>query len=80
MQFHVEHMESPVKASVTIYGLDAELLARVRAAAEAEHRSLSNYLTLWLERGHPAERVEHQLDIEDVAPPRKRKSPPRRHR
>ena len=50
------------KENVTIY-LPAELLARCRAAAEADGRSLSNYLAQLLERAHPPEGVVHRAPV-----------------
>jgi hypothetical protein len=52
-----------VKANVTIY-LGAEVLARCRAAAEQDGRSLSNYLSGVLERAHPVTGVAMSLDEE----------------
>jgi hypothetical protein len=40
------------KGNVTIY-LPLDVLARCRAVAEEENRSLSNYLSGLLERAHP---------------------------
>jgi len=55
------------KTNVTIY-LSAELLERCRAAAAADDRTLSNYLSGLLERAHPAQ--------SSANPPRPRRAEP----
>lgn len=60
------------KGNVTIY-LASDVLARCRAAAVEDGRSLSNYLGGLLERAHPAAvHASRQVDLEEVialAPP-----------
>jgi hypothetical protein len=61
------------KGNVTIY-LPLDVLARCRAAAEADQRSLSNYLAGLLERAHPpSSEVGGKLDaiLETIRPKRK---------
>lgn len=65
--FHVKHTGCFMSASnVTIY-LPGEVLARCRAAAAEDNRSLSNYIAGLLERAHPAVvHASRQVDIEDA--------------
>lgn len=54
--------KGPDGTNVSIY-LPVELLERLRVAAEADGRSLSNYLAQLLDRAHPPEGRVHRLKL-----------------
>jgi hypothetical protein len=72
--------EENKKGNVTIY-LPGEVLARCRAAAAEDNRSLSNYLAGLLERAHPPT-TSRQVDLEEVIAATVKRGPakPSRHK